>query len=307
MEIDAIVMTSSRASLRGIALASIVGFVTACGGGATSAPPQTLQVATPAPPTNAFVVESVPGSGGTASDVVAAIPLAGGTGYTLTPLAGQLTVGAAPASNDSLYVEHRVNSTDEIEVYRAGSTVPTSTFAVASHLGPVRFAVDRNGRLYMPGGSRNVIDVYDVSSGAHVASLAPGVNDPVCIAVQADGTMFVGGHNPNAVAVVPLGATTPSRVIAALDGPPRALAVDDVGTLYVADGFPAQGDVQVFAPGAAAAAYGLTVNGPSGVAVDASGTLYVATADNTIAIYAAGATAPSRTLPLAGVPGSITI
>jgi len=286
--------------------------LSACGsGGGNGSPPPTSASPMPSPAPSAiipttYVSETRTNADGSHDNIVQAFP-SNASAYIIGPIVGQVVVAKAPGAASSLFVEVRVGTTDMVESFSPGSTTPKSSFAIQNHLGPVTFAVDASGAVYVPGGSTNVVDVYDSSNGSHIRSFAPGVNDPTSIALQADGTIFVAGRNPSAVAVIPPTSATPTRTITNIDGSIRGIAVDSVGTLYVADGAPQHGDLQVFAPGAMSPTSSLAVNGASDVAVDSARNFYVATADNTFQTYAPGAVTPTTITPTVGVPDSLAI
>jgi sugar lactone lactonase YvrE len=289
--------------VRALAIAFLV-TIAACGGGGGSGVAVPHASAAPVPQQLLYVVEETPSASET---VVSIAPASAAAASTIGPIAGQLAIAVSRDGSGALFMETRANSTDEMSAYAPGAVSPSWSFPIQPHLGPVRFALDASGLLYMPGGSLNELDVYNAQTGALVRSIPESVNDPFAIAIGAGGLMYIACHNPEVVAVFDPGSSSAAYVIPISSGTPRGLAVDGSGRLYVVNALPQSGNVQVFQPGATVASATITENGPSDVGVDSAGNVYVAVSNDALNVYAPDLGPPLSTIQLAGIPDGIAI
>ena len=161
------------------------------------------------------------------------------------------------------------------------------------------------GFLYVANWSGNSIGVYATGSANPVRSIRRGVRAPNAIVFDRAGYLYVSNEGC-CVSVYAPGTDRPAYVIRTGVNWPAALAVDRSGNLYVADlrvyRAPA---VTVYAPHQSKPARTILdgVSWPIALATDSLGNLYVANGGaeygprhGSVAVYAPGATTPTRVI-----------
>jgi hypothetical protein len=174
--------------------------------------------------------------------------------------------------------------------------------------------IDSKGTLYVENGEQYPAqaDVQEYKHGvtSPFRTITQGLDLPGAVAVGRDGTVYVnqlgqgGGGTIGVVVLYPPGGTMPERTIPLNPTPEYGMdaggmAVDAEGNVYAAT-FGNAEEVHVFkiAPGSSQATdLNLKGYGGSAIAVDGAGNLYTAGFNGFIAVYAPGATSPSRTIP----------
>jgi sugar lactone lactonase YvrE len=222
-------------------------------------------------------------------------------------------------------------ATASITIYAPGASgdaTPTATIA-GSNTGlstPQGIAVDAAGIIYVAndfiGGPASRITVYAPGASGNATpdrSISGGLDRPRGIAVDAVGNIYVTNEEADNVTVYAAGANGLTTPIARIEGlnaglfAPGGIVLDAAGSIYVTSigsGPPVPASVRVFAPGAnfdatptvviAGANTGLFV--PFAMGLDAAGKIYVANGNNTVTVYAAGATGDAT--PLATIPAT---
>lgn len=232
-------------------------------------------------------------------------------------------VADAPAAKSLLYVANLngPNSAGEILVYSANlhaqNLVPIRAITAGANR-PNGIWVDGAGVLYVVnevnGGANSSVSEYHPGASQPFRTITDGLALPETIGVDAKGTVYVSERTNNtaSLTVYAPGSVHPARTVnlnvAGYALEPGGMAFDAKGNLLVA--------VQVkinelhivkVAPGASQGQdlqvdlTGLT--GP-GLALDGAGNMYVGGADSaTIAVFAPGATKPTRTISNVGAFG----
>jgi sugar lactone lactonase YvrE len=188
--------------------------------------------------------------------------------------------------------------------------------------------IDQNGILYVVNGAEyptqaNVVE-YKRGASSPFRTITDGVQTPNSVAVGKDGTVYVnsvgelpdGGGTTGMVVVYPPGGVTPKLTITLPEAPEYGMsaggiALDAQGNVYVANfGNATVSQFFKIAPGSSqATSLGLTGYGGDAIAIDGAGNLYAGGASDSyfIAVYAPGATSPSRTIPLNFAPYGLTV
>jgi len=188
--------------------------------------------------------------------------------------------------------------------------------------------VDRQGTLYVVNGCcpGKPVSVVEFKRGQNTPSLqiTEGLNEPGNVAVSSDGTVYVtdikSGTDAKLVGVVVLykrGQISPEGTIT-LPDPTYGLQVGSIlfdaqRNALVATLNPENGAVHIFRiPRGSRHPVDMGIQGAAGDALglDAAGNLYTANAvstDGTVAVYAPGATEPTRTYSLGPQIADITV
>jgi hypothetical protein len=189
---------------------------------------------------------------------------------------------------------------------------------------PLGIWVDREGTLYVANGvnGNNPVSVAEYKRGktSPYRVIENGLVAPEAVAVGGDGTVYVNDVHETSTGVVVVygrGKLTPERTITLPDPAyalqPGGMAFDATGNLLAATLAPVNNAVHVFsiAPGSSQPVdLGLQSAGGPAIAVDGAGYLYASGTpndDGTVAVYAPGATSPSRTFHLGPVVNLITV
>ncbi len=170
--------------------------------------------------------------------------------------------------------------------------------------------IDRKDTLYVVNAEQypiqaNVVE-YKRGTTSPFRTITNGILAPGAVAVAHDGTVYVNTItelNEHVIVVYAPGATTPKQTITLTSpqyGPSAGgMAFDPHGNLLAAT-FGNANEVHVFkiAPGSSQATdLGLQGTGGDAIAVDGAGNLYAGGAGYFVAVYAPGATSPTRTIP----------
>ncbi len=261
------------------------------------------------------------------------VSLAGCAGTTGSSLAPQTQVGGSLASSAAalrrdahaekvLYVS---NSLSDVTVFPASihaSNPPPLVTITDGTTRPEGMWVDRKGTLYVVNGvGQKPVSVAEYERGktSPDRTIESGLVAPSAVAAGGDGTVYVNDVHETKTGVVVVygpGQPAPERTIT-LPDPAYALQAggmtfDARGNLLVATLAPETNAVHVFsiAPGSSQPVdLGLQGAGGASIAIDGAGNLYTAGApnDDTVAVYAPGATTPSRTFQLGAQANFITV
>ncbi len=261
------------------------------------------------------------------------ISLAGCAGTTVSSLApavraaGSLTSEAAAVGRDAhvkkvLYVSNLLNNVTVFPAsIHAVNPAPLATITDGATR-PEGLWVDGKATLYVVNGvGLQPVSVAEYKRGTTSPDLVieDGLVAPTAVAVGSDGTVYVSDVQATKTGVVVVygpGQSQPERTIT-LPDPAYALqagsmAFDARGNLLVATLAPINNTVHVFsiAPGSSQPLdLGIQGAGGASIAIDGAGNLYTAGApnDDMVAIYAPGATNPSRTYSLGTQMNFITV
>jgi hypothetical protein len=235
------------------------------------------------------------------------------------PLAGNLAMQVPDASTPGARHAKRLlfvsNSIGSIQIYSANIHDSNPQLLGTITTGATRpegVWIDRKGTLYVENGTQYPIqaDIEEYKHGATspFRTITDGLNSPGAVAVGSNATVYVshlgqgGGGTVGAVVVYPPGGTTPERTITLNPSPEYGMnaggmAFDPQGNLYAATlGNATEVHAFEIAPGSSQATdLGLQGYGGSAIAVDGAGNLYTGGGNGFVAVYAPGATSPTRT------------
>ena len=238
----------------------------------------------------------------------ATVYISGTSGIAVYNLAGQylrtvkLPYGQiAVDSMDNLYAHEHTNKV--IRVYeQRGKTVAWKVLTKGDHY--LDLWLDDSANIYVDCGAKNLCE-YGANDGGFVREIRGHNYSP---AFDAAGDMYTITSDSSIAFYVP-GATSPERTITNGAGLASYLAVDPQGNLYVLSnyiGSELSPHINVYASGASSPSRtitdGLTIG--SMMTIDNAGTLYVlnecsgtahcTNAQNSVAIYAFGSSAPEK-------------
>jgi sugar lactone lactonase YvrE len=255
------------------------------------------------------------------------IPLGGCAGTTMSSLAPQTTSNAAAVQRDAhakrvLYVSNLLSNVTVFPAsIHAGNPPPLATITDGTTR-PEGLWVDGKGTLYVVNGvGQKSVGVAEYKRGKTSPDrvIEGGLIAPIAVAVGSDGTVYVSDVQATKTGVVVAygpGQSAPERTIT-LPDPAYALqagsiAFDARGDLLVATLAPENNAVHVFSIARGSSQpvdLGIQGAGGASIAIDGAGNLYTAGApnDDMVAIYAPGATTPSRTYSLGTQVNFITV
>ena len=184
-----------------------------------------------------------------------------------------------------------------IDIFSAKGTNPPEKGQITTGLSnPERLFVDKSSNVYATNLGNDTITAYKPGATSPFLTISNGVSTPTGLTVDAAGTVYCANVGNDTVTEYPKGKTSPSLTIPMGSYDPEYLAVDAKDNLYVSAG----NGVIVFAPGSTSGTdLDLNAVSPGAIAVDKSGNIIlVDSGANTIDVFPAGKTQPSKTIPV---------
>lgn len=180
-----------------------------------------------------------------------------------------------------------------IYVFSAKGTNPPEKGEITTGLSnPNRLFVDKWLSVYATNSGNNTVTAYKRGATTPFLTISDGVNDPTGLTVDAAGTVYCANFGNNTITEYPKGQTSPSLTI---DAFAEYLAIDANDNLYASGTA-----IYKFAPGSKTGTnLGLNIGAPGALAVDRAGNIIVIDeAANSIDVFPAGKTQPSKTIPV---------